>query len=222
MFKIHPIRCGWGISYLIESQAGLFLVDSGSPGNAKLILAKMADLGRSDLRLIWTTHAHYDHYGSAQSLREITGAPIGVHPADADSMSNGQSPLGTAHKYGIIYVLAQHMLLSLQNLPVTVPDYTRNHGETLIEFGLEASVLHTPGHTPGHTCLLLSNGIAFAGDLFGSFPKPGVQRLLATDWGKLSASVEMLKATNLLEIYSGHNPKPFPRKELEKMATIEE
>jgi glyoxylase-like metal-dependent hydrolase (beta-lactamase superfamily II) len=140
----------------------------------------MKELGRTDLRLIWITHAHYDHYGSAAALRESTGARIGVHPADAGSLVAGQSPLGTPHRYGFIYSLGQSLVNRAWPLPATSPDFTLDDGETLGRFGLDASVLHTPGHTPGHTCLLLPGGIACAGDLIASFPRPRLQALLAT------------------------------------------
>ncbi len=208
MLNIHPIRCGWGIAFLVENPEGLFLVDSGSPGNHRLVLAKMAQLRRRDLRMIWITHAHYDHYGSAQALRQVTGAKIGVHPADVAIMRHGQSPLGTPRKYGIIYIFAQHILQRLRPLANTAPDFVLSHGETLENFGLDAKVLHTPGHTPGHTCLLLPNGIAFAGDLLGSFPKPGVQRLLATDWDSLSTSLAELKSAHPKWVFTGHLLKP--------------
>jgi glyoxylase-like metal-dependent hydrolase (beta-lactamase superfamily II) len=49
----------------------------------------MKELGRTDLKAIWITHAHYDHYGSAATLRRATGARIGVHPADANYLVRG-------------------------------------------------------------------------------------------------------------------------------------
>ena len=71
------------------------------------MLEKMHELGRSDLKLIWITHAHYDHYGSAAALRELTGARIGIHPADAGDLAAGKSRLGTPRKYGFAYMAIQ-------------------------------------------------------------------------------------------------------------------
>ena len=68
----------------------------------------------------------------------------------------------------------------------------------------------TPGHTPGHTCLLLEDGTAFAADLIGSFPRPRLQSLLATDWGQLHASLARLQAAQPRWIYTGHARQRMP------------
>jgi hydroxyacylglutathione hydrolase len=208
--RIHPLKCGFGMAFLIEAPQGLYLCDSGSPGQQDHVLAKMKALGRSDLKAIWITHAHYDHYGSAAALRELTGAQIGVHPADAHSLLIGQSPLGIPHAYGSILTRILPLVNRLRPLPATPPDFTLEDGETLERFGWDATVLHTPGHTPGHTCLLLSGGIAFGADLIAGVPKKRVQYLVATDWSQLPGSLARLQAAQPEWVYSGHSIQPMP------------
>jgi glyoxylase-like metal-dependent hydrolase (beta-lactamase superfamily II) len=74
--KIHSLQLGPSIAYLIESESGLVLVDAGVPELDKVILAYLKKIGRDDLKLIYITHAHLDHYGSAEALRQATGAQI--------------------------------------------------------------------------------------------------------------------------------------------------
>jgi glyoxylase-like metal-dependent hydrolase (beta-lactamase superfamily II) len=212
--RIHPISCGFGYAFLIEVPSGLFLVDSGSPGQEAQVLAKMKEIGRADLKAIWITHAHYDHYGSAAALRKATGAAVGVHPADAGYLAAGLSPLGSPCSYGFIYPLAQRLLGHTTSLPAITPDFTLEDGETLEDFGLRATVLHTPGHTPGHTCLLLEGGIALVGDLIGAFPWPRRQSLLATDWSQLQGSLDHLKSAHPQWIYTGHFARKIPASRL--------
>lgn len=203
--QIYPVSCGLGVAFLIEIDSGLFLVDCGSPGEQNRVLAKMSELGHKELKLIWITHAHYDHYGSAAALRELTGAVIGVHPADAGSMISGQSPLGTWRSYGFIYPSGQKAANWLHPLPETPPDFTLEDGQTLAPFGLNARILHTPGHTPGHTCLLLEGGTAFAGDLVAiAHHRLKPQGLLATGWSQLPASLARLEAAHPVWVYTGH------------------
>lgn len=210
MIHVHPLPCGLGIAFLIETPQGLCLIDSGSPGHENRVLAKMKALGRTDLSIIWITHAHYDHYGSAAALRSLTGAKIGVHPADAGSLINGQSPLGTTRHFGFIYPLAQPVVNRLRPLPPTPPDFTLVDGETLERYGLNATILHTPGHTPGHTCLVLEDGNAFAADLIARSPRPRLQDLLATDWSQLPNSLTHLMAAQPEWIYTGHAAQRMP------------
>ena len=213
-WHVHALSCGLGYAFLIEAPHGLYLVDSGSPGQHKIVLSKMRALKRTDLKLIWITHAHYDHYGSAAKLRDITGALIGVHPADSESLSRGESPLGTTRSYGIVFRLGLPLMNRIRPLPATPPDFTLENNETLEKFGLEARVIHTPGHTPGHTCLQLEDGTVFAGDLLGSFPRPTVQRLLATDWGQLPGSLAALISCRPVRVFTGHSPYPIPGDQL--------
>ncbi|MFZ3070639.1 MAG: MBL fold metallo-hydrolase [Anaerolineaceae bacterium] len=214
--RIHPISCGLGFAFLVETHQGLFLIDSGSPGHENRVLAKMKELGRRDLKLIWITHAHYDHYGSAAALRAMTGAQIGVHPADAESMVNGRSPLGSPHSHGFLLQIGQYVAVQLQPLPATPPDFMLEDKGTLEAFGLDASVVYTPGHTPGHTCLQVG-GIVFAGDLLGQGRSVKPQGLLATDWEQIRESCDRLYAVHPEWVYTGHSPKPVPGRVLNQI-----
>ena len=217
MSLVHPIKCGFGYAFLIESVQGLFLIDSGSPGQENRVLAKMGALGRSDLKLIWITHAHYDHYGSASALRKNTGALIGIHQKEVDFISKGRSPIGTTRSYGFIYLFAQNILMRAGPLDRTCPDFSCEDGESLSEFGLDAVILHTPGHTPGHTCVILEKDIAFCGDLLGGFPKLGLQSFLATNWEQLPKSLKKLRLSRPKYLYLGHKPQPVPGCALENI-----
>jgi hydroxyacylglutathione hydrolase len=214
---IHPVVCGFGYAFLIENPHGLFLIDCGSPGHQNQVLAKMDALQRHDLKLIWITHAHYDHYGSAAALREITGAPIGVHPNDAEDMVSAASLLGTTRSYGFLYPPMQSILSYIDPLPVTSPDFTLEDGDTLERFGLQATVLHTPGHTPGHTCMILDDGTAFVGDLIGRTFLQGKQRLLAVDWSQIPDSVQRLKSQQPERVFSGHSKRPLSRETIQRI-----
>src|SRR5258708_8000370 len=51
--------------YLIDTAAGLILVNSGAPGSYPLIKANIEALGfkTSDIKIITATHGHFDHVG---------------------------------------------------------------------------------------------------------------------------------------------------------------
>ncbi|MEZ4556510.1 MAG: MBL fold metallo-hydrolase [Caldilineaceae bacterium] len=92
---VHRINMLVSNAFLIETDAGVILVDAGLPLQENFVLRTLKRIGRADdLRLIYITHAHVDHYGSANAIRAATGAPIAVHQADAATMAAGESPWG--------------------------------------------------------------------------------------------------------------------------------
>ena len=92
IYKVDGVRVA--NVYLVVTEDGLLLVDSGMPGNAKRILAFTKNLGYQprDLRFIVLTHCDIDHVGSVAKLKELTGAQVAVHELDAPVLSGEQKP----------------------------------------------------------------------------------------------------------------------------------
>lgn len=215
--RVHSLSLGLSQGYLIEIFAGLILVDAGMPGFEGRILRLMRSLKREDLRLIYITHAHLDHYGSAAKLRERTGAPIAVHRADAESLALGKSPLGSVRGRGRLVKWLFPLVQALVTLPPTAPDILLEDGQTLEFSDQELTVLHTPGHTPGSSCLLVNGEIAFAGDLVSTTGEPHLQRYFAFDWVELSKSLACLQKRKPRLVYPGHGRIPMSGSVLEKL-----
>lgn len=205
--KVHPIDTGMSWCYLIEGETGVILVDAGVPGRAELIRARLHRLGRDDLRLIYITHAHLDHYGSADELRRLTGAPIAVHEADVEAMSRGETRLGSVRWWGHLGRLLLPFAPRHLRPPPTAADVILREGDTLEDYGVDGEVLHTPGHTLGSTSLFVENRLLFVGDLVSYTMWPHPQMLYANDWAQLYSSIRRLQqlASEKAEwVYSGH------------------
>ena len=91
-----------------------------APHDADAIAAAVGD---RKLLAIVCTHAHDDHVRAAPALAERTGAPVLLHPADAE-----------------VWRLTH---------PDRAPDGELHDGQRFEVAGVELTVLHTPGHTPG-------------------------------------------------------------------------
>ena len=87
---------------------------------------------------IINTHGHFDHVGANKKLKDVTGADIQIHSADAPMLSQLAA---SAAAWG----------MRAENSPEA--DRMLEDGDT-ITFGTHTlTVLHTPGHTLGGICL---------------------------------------------------------------------
>jgi glyoxylase-like metal-dependent hydrolase (beta-lactamase superfamily II) len=109
------------------------------------------------LKLIISTHGHWDHIGDNAAVVLHTGADIAVHPLDRDRLEHPQP------------------LFAPFEIPPSVPAVDLAEGG-VIRFGeIRLRVLHTPGHTEGSVCLLAEDdGLLYSGDT-----------LFAGGWGRV-------------------------------------
>ncbi len=195
IYKVDGVRVA--NVYLVVTEDGLLLVDSGMPGNAKRILAFTKNLGYQprDLRFIVLTHCDIDHVGSVAKLKELTGAQVAVHEREAPVLSGEQKP----QKGG----LAMVVLYRLFWFRPVVPDLLLNDGDTIGGF----HVMHAPGHTAGSLVLYRDDGVVFSGDALLS-NKHGQVRppdpRLALDRAEALASAERIKALPIKLLLAGH------------------
>ncbi len=217
--RVHSISMGMARAYLIESADGLFLVDAGVKGFEHRVLRLMRTMGRNDLRLIFISHAHLDHYGSAAAIRRVTGATVAIHGLDARAMSLGETPLGSVRGRGRIVKPMLPFLLRIIKVEATPPDRWLEDNEILEDYGLNARVIHLPGHTPGSACLLVEDRLAFVGDLVSTNGHPHVQRYYAHDWASIPSSLARLQFIQPDWIYPGHGSQPLNGETYQKLAT---
>lgn len=164
------------------------IVDPGEESD--LFLARFASEGWT-LRAIWLTHAHLDHVAGVAALREATGAPVWLHPADRLLYDHAPEQ---ARMYG------------LRMDPLAPPDREFREGEAAVVGGLAFAVLHTPGHSPGSVSLA-GFGAVFVGDVLfaGSV---GRTDLPGGDTDALRASIrgKLYVLPDETVVYAGHGP----------------
>jgi glyoxylase-like metal-dependent hydrolase (beta-lactamase superfamily II) len=138
--------------WLVGDQREVLVIDAAHDHEPIL-----AAIGGRAVAGIVATHAHNDHINAGAALADAVGAPILLHPADAELWS---------HVY-----------------PERRWDQDLADGDELRAGGHELVVLHTPGHTPGGVCLydegagvvfsadtLFKGGPGATGRSFSSFP----------------------------------------------------
>jgi metallo-beta-lactamase class B len=124
-------------SFLIVTPAGGIIIDSGEAESVPFIRANVEKLGFriSDVRLLLTGHAQFDHVGGHADLQRLSGAQVVVMDADRDALTSGvdRSALGGPGW-----------------TPVHV-DRVVKDGETVSLGGATLTAHLTPGHTQGCT-----------------------------------------------------------------------
>ena len=124
-------------SFLIVTPAGGIIIDSGEAASVPFIRASVEKLGfrLSDVRILLTGHAHFDHVGGHADLKRLTGAQVMVMDADRQALESGvdRSALGGPGW-----------------TPVAV-DRVLKDGDTVTLGGVTLTAHLTPGHTQGCT-----------------------------------------------------------------------
>lgn len=76
----------WVGAYLIDTGDGCILIDTAIPESAYLLIQGIYQSGHkpSDIKKILLSHAHFDHCGAAQLMKELTGAELWMSKEDWD------------------------------------------------------------------------------------------------------------------------------------------
>jgi metallo-beta-lactamase class B len=126
-------------SFLITSQAGHVLIDTGHEKNADAVMAGIRQAGFKveDVRIILTTQAHFDHVGAHARLAEASGARVLVSAQDAPLVREGGR--GDFHLGPDYY------------FPKVKVDGELHDGQVVTVGSIALTARITPGHTKGTT-----------------------------------------------------------------------
>ena len=143
--------------YLVINKTDLFVVDTGTKGNAHKIAEYIEEIGRqpNEVSTIILTHYHMDHAGSAKDLKEITGAKVAASVEDAKIIS-GAEP----------YPKPKYFLMRAASL-IKAPRSRRRHSAEGRRQNRRLNGFLMPGHTAGSIMLLdKQKKVLFCGDTF--------------------------------------------------------
>ena len=171
-YKVHRIGLVNVSSFLIYRPGEAILVDCGNSGSEVKILEVFKKLGLEPamLKLLVLTHSHFDHAGSAGSLKDLTGCKVMIHRSEAERLRSGYSPIpsGTRWKAKLLVTMGRIFARKLMRFPGVEPDLLLDESFDLQAYGFPGNVIHTPGHTHGSMVVLMKGGELISGDtLFG-------------------------------------------------------
>jgi metallo-beta-lactamase class B len=114
------------------------LLDGGLPQSSELIAANIQLLGfkLNDVKLLFNSHAHFDHSGGLAALKELTRVKMVSSKLDAHWLQSGYYPGRKSIDYA--------------SKPVQV-DQLVSDGESVSVGDINLTAHLTAGHTPGCT-----------------------------------------------------------------------
>ncbi len=173
---VHRVADGLVNWYLIEDGGEVALVDAGWPRSWPRVVAALGEIGRSpaDVTSVVLTHAHPDHLGAAEKVREQCGATVHVYRAEAPRArgeARGSSPFSLVP--GLVPTLWRPSALGFVlhasargfMTPTWIQDVVTFEADAPIDAPGRLRAVPTPGHTEGHVALVLDqHGVVFSGD----------------------------------------------------------
>jgi metallo-beta-lactamase class B len=131
--------------YLLTTTKGNILINTGLASSASQIKNNIEKLGFkfSDIKILLTTQAHYDHVGAMAAIKKQTGAQLMADEGDAGVLADGGNSDYAFGGNGSLFepVKADRLL----------------HDHDTIQLGdMQLIILHHPGHTKGSCSFLFT------------------------------------------------------------------
>jgi glyoxylase-like metal-dependent hydrolase (beta-lactamase superfamily II) len=162
--------------YLVD-ESPKTLVDAGIKTDASFeaLTKSLEELGLSlsSIKRILVTHGHIDHYGQAQKISSITGAPIYIHPKEYGrirSILHSFGPLKSILlRNGVPEALVNEAIRFMESAQkMTDPlneAFFLEDGDPISFTSMTWRTIHCPGHSPGLICFYWpEKKILFTGD----------------------------------------------------------
>ena len=176
-------------SYLIQSDNGWLMIDSGWPDTfAQLLqLLNQNNISIHEVNYLVITHFHPDHAGLTQNLKDLGTTLI-------------------LHEYQVPYINKLNLIYK-KNPKANFKDITNSNNMVLTEsesrhflksIGIDGEFISTPGHSDDSISIVIDNCCAFTGDL------PALDLIDVYNDIVIEDSWDMIKKHTVKTIYPGH------------------
>ena len=211
-------------NYLISSDAGLILIDTGYAGGFPHFMKMLKKYGvrPEEIKYVFLTHAHDDHAGFLNEVLEATDAKVILQPKAIEGLKRGQNSFEGGCSSRTAWLFCQILALfghGDHKYPAIKDEYMDRlipiDSERFKALDFPYEVLETPGHTADHISLLVGDKL-FCGDAaMNGFPSRRRTIIWIEDLEQYRKSWETIIKKDPDMIYPAHG-KPFKMADLRK------
>jgi len=175
-FRLNHVNC-----YAVKGSDGWWLVDAGLGSEATTLawqkFFKDHEIEQTDIKGIYVTHFHPDHYGCSGWLQDYSGAPVYIGEIDANRINHyRENEDFVSRDLGNLFRnngMPEDVLKEVMDSAEKLIHYMHPHSkltilkaDQVVKLGdYEYKVILTPGHSDGHICFYNVNyGVIFSGD----------------------------------------------------------
>jgi glyoxylase-like metal-dependent hydrolase (beta-lactamase superfamily II) len=212
----------WAYAYVVQKDDYCALIDAGSgteSSHANLLDGlQQAALSPSDLTHVLLTHAHIDHYAGLCKLRPMTGAKIGVHELDLQTVAHHDARLALSGRRLGSYLAETGLAEEEREQILSVYRFSKAlYQSTPVDFTYESldmqlgpfEFIHLPGHCPGHVAIRLGD-VVFCGDMVVESVTPHLSPESINPYSGLDHYLQSLSrfqgwASDARLVLNGHN-----------------
>lgn len=194
-----------GNCYLLETDKGYVLIDSGSKSKRNKLKQELyqSNCKPENINLIILTHGDFDHTGNCAYFQEKHNVKIAIHQYDSGMVINGDMFWNRKVGNWIIRKIVNIFF----RITKFKPDLIIDENSDLSKYGLDAEVIYLPGHSKGSIGILTKSGEFICGDLFTNVKKPE-QNSMVDNKNELNNSINKLKNLKIETVFPGHG-RPF-------------
>jgi glyoxylase-like metal-dependent hydrolase (beta-lactamase superfamily II) len=150
--KVIRVQCGGSNCFIVDNNGCSVLVDTSIVFFKDHVLKACRN---KNIRLIVLTHGHIDHIQNAAAISKALNAPIAMHRADCGLIADNRGePMLAAGFFGKILLAIVNKGMDESKIDPFEPDVFLAEGDSLIDYGVRASIVELPGHTRGSIGIL--------------------------------------------------------------------